>query len=137
MRHAVFVVEDDLDDMAIMKQAFVEIGNDFVVGFPNALDLFKHLEKLDEESLPKLIISDYNMPTLDGFNVASFLKRHSRYASILLVVMTTSIPQMDTHRLLNAGVTKICIKPNSYQDYKQMAKELNTLVSIKDATTPH
>jgi CheY-like chemotaxis protein len=127
MNVPIFIVEDDADDFDFMKQAFRESGADNVIGFPNGFDLIRHLESLDDAMLPRLVITDYNLPKIDGFNLASYLKRNERFKNINLVVLTGSIHDNDKHRLLSAGVCKIYTKPSSFSSYKNIAEELKAI----------
>jgi CheY-like chemotaxis protein len=127
MKEPIFIVEDDRDDFDFMKQAFTEVGARNVSWFGNGFDLIRHLESLDPQALPSLVITDYNLPKIDGFNLASYLKRNERFQGIKLVVLTGSIHDNDKHRLLSAGVSKIFTKPSNFTDYKTIAEELKKL----------
>jgi CheY-like chemotaxis protein len=129
MKEPIFIVEDDADDFDFMKQAFTDVGATNVIGFPNGFDLIRHLETLSKADMPKLIITDYNLPKIDGFNLASYLKRNERFQAIKLVVLTGSIHDNDKHRLLSAGVTKIYTKPGNFTAYRQIAEELKELAA--------
>ena len=69
----VIVIEDDLDDQAILEEIFAKLDYPNKVHFFNdgqaALDFLN-----DTDVLPFLILSDINMPRLDGFELRRKLK---------------------------------------------------------------
>jgi CheY-like chemotaxis protein len=69
----VVIIEDDEDDQAILKEVFENLG------YPNQVIFFgdgeSALDYLHQtEVLPFLILSDINMPRLDGFALRQKLK---------------------------------------------------------------
>jgi CheY-like chemotaxis protein len=127
--HSILVIDDDPEDIALIQQAFTQLGCDTVIFFPSAFEVIKYLKTLNEASLPKLLVTDYNLPTIDGFNLLSFIKRTPSFSSIKVVVITTAISLTEKSRLTDAGVTKIYIKPSSFKEYKKITEELISLAA--------
>jgi CheY-like chemotaxis protein len=125
----IFVVDDDLGDQEFLEAAFDEIGFHGLEVFSDVYSIVHKLKAMEPHLLPQLIITDYKMPTLDGFNLLSFIKKSEKLSSIKVVILTGSIAENEKHRLVSAGVTKIVIKPASVIDYKNMALELRDLVA--------
>jgi CheY-like chemotaxis protein len=124
MKPYILIIDDDEEDREFIAEAFGKTEQDSVLYFPNALQVLGYLKKLDEDSMPNLIVTDYKMPGLDGFSFVSYLKRHKLYSKIKVVGLTSGMTEFEKDRLTTAGVTKIFTKPNSVQDYKQLAVEL-------------
>ena len=69
----VVIIEDDDDDQAILKEVFENLGYpNEVIFFSDGLEALKYLHQT--EALPFLILSDINMPKLDGFALRQKLK---------------------------------------------------------------
>ena len=69
----VIIIEDDLDDQEILKEIFQKLG------YPNKVIFFTDgqsaLDFLNKPgTLPFLILSDINMPKLNGFELRTKLK---------------------------------------------------------------
>lgn len=128
MKDSIFVVEDDKDDMSLLHDAFEAIGWENTQFFSSPLDLMKALKSADGAGLPQLVVTDYNMPKLNGFNIVAFLKQNEEYSSIKTVVLTGSVIATEKERLLNAGVSKVFLKPSSFTEYKTIASELVSMV---------
>ncbi len=69
------------------------------------------LEMLEAEEVPDAIISDINMPRLDGFGFIEAVRRIDRFrATPILVLTTESAPELKA-RARNAGATGWIVKP--------------------------
>jgi CheY-like chemotaxis protein len=73
----VIIIEDDIDDKEILEEAFQNLG------YPNPLLFFADgqaaLEFLNaSEVIPFIILSDINMPKLDGFALRDKIKMDAR-----------------------------------------------------------
>lgn len=73
----VIIIEDDLDDKEILKEVFQKLG------YPNELLFFSDgQEALDflnsSEVVPFIILSDINMPKLDGFALRDKIKMDAK-----------------------------------------------------------
>jgi CheY-like chemotaxis protein len=56
--------------------------------FINGQDLWEHLVKHEDEMLPALIISDVEMPVMDGLALLKSLKAHPNFKQIPVVINT-------------------------------------------------
>lgn len=130
MKVDILVVEDDKEDLDFIKEAFSEIEGISVEYFSNTLNIISFLNS-SVNSLPSLIITDYKMPGLDGFNLVSFLKRNEKFTSIPLVILSGSINEAEKQRLLSAGVLEILVKPSNIEDYAKIAKNLSQTINSK------
>ncbi len=69
----VVVIEDDEDDQAILKEVFQKLNYpNQVIFFSDGREALDYLQQTDV--LPFLILSDINMPKLDGFALRAKLK---------------------------------------------------------------
>jgi two-component system chemotaxis response regulator CheY len=91
---------------AMLKAALESAG--FVVEL--AEDGIDGLERL-EGSKPDAIITDINMPRLDGFGVIEGVRKHQQYRSTPLLVLTTESAAELKVRAKEAGATGWIVKP--------------------------
>ncbi len=69
----VVIIEDDEDDQAILKEIFLKLNYpNQVIFFSDGQEALDYLHQTDV--LPFLILSDINMPKLDGFALRAKLK---------------------------------------------------------------
>lgn len=60
---------------------------------------------------PDLILSDINMPEMDGFELCKAVKRDPRLASIPFVVMSTNADSVHMNRMIQYGAAAYLVKP--------------------------
>jgi len=64
-----------------------------------------------ENFAPDVVITDVNMPVMDGFGVIDGVRQHPEYRAVPILVLTTeSAPELK-QRARNAGATGWIIKP--------------------------
>lgn len=73
----VIIIEDDMDDQMILTEVFAKLG------YPNEPIFFKDgqaaLDYFDEtDVVPFLILSDINLPKLDGFELRNKIKMDAK-----------------------------------------------------------
>ena len=118
MSSTILFIEDDEDDIAILQDGFDELGFEQVTFCTDVLSAISHLNNLPDEGLPKLIVTDYNLPILSGFQFVEFLKKEQRYSNIKLAVFSTSLSKKDIEKFSKVGVTTLLEKPSSYNEFK-------------------
>lgn len=92
------MVEDDEDDIFLIRAALdeLQVGNPVEV-FRNGLDALSYLET--ERTVPFMIVSDLNMPVMNGFELLNALLQRSFFEGnvppfvFLTTSETTAIPQ--------------------------------------------
>ncbi len=75
-----------------------------------AEDGIQGLEVL-EQSCPQVIVTDINMPRLDGFGFIEAVRRDERYRAIPILVLTTESDAEKKMQARNAGATGWIVKP--------------------------
>src|SRR5690349_9167213 len=88
---ALLLVEDDPDDVELMRQALDDNGVRYVVEVINHRDqVLNHLEM--SKKFPDVIILDLNLPKLHGREVLKKLKA-SKFSAVPVVILTTTSSQ--------------------------------------------
>lgn len=102
----ILVVDTDPKNLQILREAFEASG----FHIDTALDAEKALEALNA-SLPDLILSEVNLPRLDGFHFLQKLKQNPSTSKIPVVFLTNRRDLQDRVRSLRGGVKDYLIKP--------------------------
>jgi CheY-like chemotaxis protein len=89
----ILLVEDDEVDVKALRWAFdkLKIANPLVI----ASDGVDALEKLAELPRPYLIISDINMPRMNGIELLRRIRQNDEYRDSIVFMLTTSNDEQD------------------------------------------
>lgn len=102
----ILAVDDSRTMRDMLKLALTSAGMEVTT----AEDGIHGLEVL-QDAAPDAIISDINMPRLDGFGFIEAVRRIERLRAVPILVLTTeSAPEMKA-RARNAGATGWIVKP--------------------------
>jgi PAS domain S-box-containing protein len=107
----VLVVDDNATNRQILKEILTNWRMQPTVadGARSALAL---LEQAEAEAQPfGLVLSDVNMPGMDGFQLAERLKADPRQAAIPIILLTSADRAGDAERCQASGVAAHLIKP--------------------------
>jgi CheY-like chemotaxis protein len=72
--------------------------------------------------IPVLILLDLILPKIGGFEVLSSIKKHPRYHTIPVVVLTSSSNENDIHKALELGANSYVQKENDYDKFSQAVR---------------
>ena len=122
-RHTILYVEDDLDDLFIVQQAFESYNDSIaVVHAHNGFTALEYLQQLyTSDVLPCLIILDMNMPGMDGRETLIRIRQSEEFKNIPVVVFTTSSHKADKDFAEKWGADFIT-KPLVYKELEALAK---------------
>lgn len=128
----ILVVEDDPDDLQIMREAFEEVTDKRTeIEFLDTGDqLINRMTELPAHKLPSLLILDMNLPGRNGLEILLQVKKESRYAHIPIVIITTSNAESDRDRSYRVGANCFISKPDSYKGMLDMFHCIVTLWGI-------
>ena len=108
MSAVILYIEDNPDNLILVKRAIEALGHTFV-GVSTGME---GLKKADEIS-PKLILLDINLPDIDGYEIARRLrssgKEHLLYVPIIAI--TANALKGDAEKALEAGCDVYMSKP--------------------------
>lgn len=76
------------------------------------------------EAAPVLILLDLKLPRLSGLEVLQRLKDHPIYASIPVVVLTTSRDDGDVKRAYQSGANSYIVKPVDFDRFLEVAAQI-------------
>ena len=106
MSKTVLTVDDSRTMRDMLRLALAEAGFRVV----QAEDGVHGLEVLQGES-PNVIVTDINMPRMDGFGFIENVRSDSRHRAIPILVLTTESDVEKKNRARRAGATGWIVKP--------------------------
>ncbi|KEA62369.1 Chemotaxis regulator - transmits chemoreceptor signals to flagelllar motor components CheY [Marinobacterium lacunae] len=125
--------EDDLfDDMSVLLVDDSALSRKFVhqvlsaAGIQHiteAKDGAEALQFLATQSFD-LVISDYNMPNIDGLELVDHIRNHSTQPTVPVMMITSEQNSSRLAAIQSAGVSALCSKPLSYDMVKQLIQQL-------------
>jgi two-component system chemotaxis response regulator CheY len=71
-----------------------------------------------------LIVTDINMPDINGLELVSFVKRDPRYASTKLVIVSTEGSERDREKGLALGAEAYLVKPFDAGELQRLVLDL-------------
>jgi CheY-like chemotaxis protein len=127
----ILLVEDSLDDVALVKRSFERTG----LGYPlqvarNAEEARAYLEGAGSFSdrarypLPGLILLDLKMPGEDGFEFLTWLRGEKRLTGLPVVVLTASDQIRDVNRAYELGANSFLVKPLDFENFVETSRAL-------------
>src|SRR6195952_927792 len=110
----ILVVDDESDLELLIKQKFRRKIREKVYDFVFAQNGFEALKKLAEEPDIDVVLSDINMPEMDGLTLLTKLPEAN---PILKAVMVSAYGDMDNIRMaMNRGAFDFVCKPVNFDD---------------------
>ena len=122
MAKNILIVEDSAAMRSMIDSIIGELaGEEFVITeAQNGFEALKLLPRVQFD----LILTDINMPDINGLELLAFLKSNPRYREIPTVVITTEGKAEDRRRGLALGADEYLIKPFSPESLIASIKRL-------------
>ncbi len=128
---SVLLVEDDLNDIFLVKRAFklAQIENPLQVATDGeeAINYLRGDGKYADRRahpLPKLIVMDIKMPRRTGFEVLEWVKRDGILRRIPIVVVSSSDNPADINRAYELGANAYMIKPVDFRAVEHLFQSI-------------
>lgn len=106
MTKTILTVDDSRTMRDMLQLALVEAGYRVI----QAVDGVDGLEVLSAEGAD-VVITDINMPRLDGFGFIEGVRSDPKYRDVPILVLTTESDQAKKDRARSAGATGWIVKP--------------------------
>jgi CheY-like chemotaxis protein len=129
MNRALLLVEDNEDDVFLMKRALkqAEIQNPmYVVGDgEQAIDYLAgngEFKDRDLYPLPALVFLDLKLPFKSGHDVLAWIRHEAELVELVVVVLTSSDEASDIDRAYKLGANSYLVKPPTLVQLRDLAK---------------
>ena len=132
MAYKILIVDDEPDLETLVRQKFRRQVREGRFELDFARDGQEALHKLEQDEGISLVLSDINMPVMDGLTLLSKLEHLDR---ILKAVMVSAYGDMENIRTaMNRGAFDFVTKPIDFQDLEvTIDKTLNTVEEMRRA----
>ncbi len=117
----ILIVEDSPTMRALLNSALE--GLEVPLKITEASSGFEALRCLPRETFD-LIVTDINMPDINGLELVSFVKSNGSYRSIPLVIVSTEGSDRDRERGLELGADAYLVKPFEPENLREVVLEL-------------
>jgi len=101
------VIDDSRTTRKILMRMLNKMGFETV----EAADGREGLDRLKEMGASDLVLVDWNMPVMDGFDFVRAVRAEREYDSVPLVMVTTHNDLESVAQALEAGATEFIMKP--------------------------
>jgi two-component system, chemotaxis family, chemotaxis protein CheY len=118
--NSILIIEDSPTMRQLISFALKRLPGVRIVEATDGVDALKKLssEKFD------LILTDINMPIMDGLKLVSLVRNDANYRAVPIVVITTEGAKEDRERALALGANDYITKPIQANRILALAKSL-------------
>lgn len=129
-----YIIDDDMNIVDTLSKLVMKV-------FPNSLiykayDGLEGWEMLNKQTRPSIIICDYNMPGINGMQIAKKIRTHQHLKEAFFILITSSTDKELPVKALQSGVDEILLKPFSIDQFiikmKIAAKIINGQTTISE-----
>jgi two-component system, chemotaxis family, chemotaxis protein CheY len=118
MMKNVLIVEDSKSIRSMMRVSLEEGGGYFFVEAGNGFEALKALPTRRFD----LIITDINMPDINGLELIGYVKSNPAYRDIPLIIVSTEKGEEDKKRGIALGAVGYVVKPFKKEELKAMVE---------------
>lgn len=121
----IIIIDDDLEDQQILGEIFKNLNvSNKIIFFTDGNDALEYLTHTEDQ--PLLILSDINMPRIDGFEVRSQIWRNEnlKLKFIPYLFFTTSVDKKAVQDAYNMSVQGFFVKPTTMVDMQNSLKKI-------------
>ncbi len=107
MAKTILIVDDSSSLRMVVRMALVNAGYDVL----EASDGQQGLVQLEKAAKVNLIVSDVNMPNMDGITFVTHVKKHARHKFTPVIMLTTEGQDAKKEQGRAAGAKAWIVKP--------------------------
>lgn len=101
------VVEDSLVMRKVITSQLTSLGMTNIIDVENGKDAQKIIEKEHID----LILSDWNMPLMDGLDLLKWVRNHPQHRQLPFIMLTAEAQRNGVEKAIAAGVSDFLVKP--------------------------
>jgi DNA-binding response OmpR family regulator len=118
----ILIVDDEAYVTAMVGQGLRKLGFTVIVGSDG-----EEAYRMACQEMPRLMVTDYQMPILSGYECAVRLKENPQTAAIPVLMLTARGHHISASDLLRTNIVTLFPKPFSL---KELLKKVEELVSV-------
>ncbi|MDP2276649.1 MAG: response regulator [Nitrospirota bacterium] len=120
---SILIVEDSTTTRSLIRAVIEELGDFNIVEAPTGFDALKLLPTQDFD----LVVTDINMPDINGLELINFVRSNQRYSNIPLIIVTTERSEEDKKRGMALGATAYVTKPFKAPELQDIVRKVLNL----------
>ncbi|MBI1811845.1 MAG: response regulator [Nitrospirae bacterium] len=120
---SILIVEDSTTTSSLIRAVIEELGDFNIVEAPTGFDALKLLPVQDFD----LVVTDINMPDINGLELINFVKSNPRYSNIPLIIVTTERSEEDKKRGMALGASAYVTKPFKATELQDIVRKVLNL----------
>ncbi len=119
MPKKILIAEDSSTMRALIVSSIAAMGDFEIFEAANGFEALRILprEKVD------LVITDINMPDINGLELVSFVRSNANYQSIPLFIISTEGSERDRQKGLKLGANAYLVKPFSPDELQALIRQ--------------
>jgi CheY-like chemotaxis protein len=131
--HRILLVEDNPDDVVLIERAIrkadiaapVSTADDgqTAIDYLSGRGIYADREKFP---VPSLVLLDIKLPRRTGLEVLHWVRQHSAFKKLVIVMLTSSREVRDVDEAYALGANSYLVKPIAPLEMQQMIKTLGT-----------
>jgi len=115
----ILIVEDSATTRALIRAVIEDMGDFSVVEAGSGFEALKLLPTQEFS----LVITDVNMPDINGLELIHFIKSNPRYGNIPLIIVSTERSEEDKKRGMALGAMAYITKPFKAHELQAVIKQ--------------
>ena len=115
-RPCILIAEDSAITRSFLVSALEDMGDCVIIEASSGFEALKQLPRREFQ----LIITDINMPDINGLELINFIRNNSEYKSIPLIIVTTEGSERDRQKGLALGANEYMVKPIDLDEFKEI-----------------
>jgi CheY-like chemotaxis protein len=126
----VLIAEDDEDDVSLLRSFFVELPEAPALLVINKGDkVISFFENLPGNCLPLLVLLDYNLPSVSGYEILIALADNKKFRAVPKIIWSTSNSSHFETQCLAKGAFAYFVKPSNIQGFQTLVQKLQGILS--------
>ncbi len=110
------IVDDSSTMRRIIKNTLQRLGYDDILEAEHGLQAWELLDTIDDINI---LITDWNMPEMNGLDLVKKVRGDQRFIDIPIIMVTTEGGKAEVITALKAGVNNYIVKPFTPQVLKE------------------
>ena len=116
----ILIVEDSATTRALIRAVIDEIGEYETVEAESGFEALKMLPQQEYD----LIVTDINMPDINGLELINFVRNNPRYNRLPIIIVSTERSEEDKKRGMALGATAYVTKPFKSSELQEIIKTI-------------
>jgi len=120
MSYKILIVEDSPTMRSMITTTLAEFDDYETVEAGSGFEAMRELPRIKFD----LIITDINMPNINGLELVSFVKSHENYRNIPIIIVSTEGSEKDRKKGITLGANEYLVKPFVPEELQSIVKRV-------------